>query len=159
MRRDARCRKVWRVIPVLVLSCVSSLGSSAWAKSLSAQELEIENARIYLDHSGVTSCIETLRRMRIRPRSLLVLGTATGEVLGDFERAFRVRAFGCEVSRWAHARIPAHFRRRIRRADLRRYVPELARAEKPNKDAWIASTSRATAGAGHTRGSISITAA
>jgi hypothetical protein len=84
--------------------------------------------RIYLDHSGVTNCLATLRRMRIRVRSLLVLGAATGEVLGDFERALRVRAFGCEVSRWAHARIPAHFRRRIRRADLRRYVPELARA-------------------------------
>jgi len=85
-------------------------------------------SEIYLDHSGVTNCIASLRRMRVRARSLLVLGAASGEVLGDFERAFGVRAFGCEVSRWAHARIPARFRRRIRRADLRRYVPELARA-------------------------------
>jgi len=85
-------------------------------------------AEIYRDHSGIGNCIATLRRMRAPVRSVLVLGAATGEVLADFERAFRVRPFGCELSRFAHARIPARFRRRVRRADLRRFVPELARA-------------------------------
>ena len=85
-------------------------------------------AEVYRDHSGVANCIANLRRQRARVGSLLVLGTATGEVLRDFERALGVRAHGCELSRWAHARIPARFRGRIRRADLRRHVPELARA-------------------------------
>jgi hypothetical protein len=85
-------------------------------------------AEIYLEHSGIENCLATLKRSRIRVRSVLVLGAATGEVLQDFFRARRVRPFGCEVSRWAHARIPGDFRRRVRRADLRRYVPDLARA-------------------------------
>jgi hypothetical protein len=85
-------------------------------------------ARIYREHSGIANCIAALQRERIAVRSLLVLGTATGEVLADFEDAFGVRPFGCELSSWAHARIPARFRCRIRRADLRRYLPELERA-------------------------------
>ncbi len=84
--------------------------------------------QIYRDHSGAANCIANLRRQRARVGSLLVLGAATGEVLRDFERALGVRAHGCEVSRWAHARIPGRFRGRIRRADLRRHVPELVRA-------------------------------
>jgi len=83
---------------------------------------------IYRQHSGIDHCIATLRHERIRVRSLLVLGAATGEVLRDFEDALGVRAFGCELSSWAHARIPAPFRRRIRRADLRGYLPALVRA-------------------------------
>ena len=85
-------------------------------------------ADIYLDHSGIENCLATLKRMKVPVRSVLVLGTATGEVLADFKRAFRVTPHGCELSSWAHARIPARFRRRIRRADLRSYVPKLARA-------------------------------
>lgn len=87
-------------------------------------------ARIYREHSGIGNCIATLRRERIAVGSLLVLGAATGEVLADFEHAFGVRPFGCELSSWAHARIPARFRRRIRRADLRRYLPGLVRARR-----------------------------
>src|SRR5262249_49184293 len=32
---------------------------------------------------------------------------------------------GCEISRWAHARIPAPLRRRVARMDMRAYVPRL----------------------------------
>jgi len=85
-------------------------------------------ARIYREHSGIGNCLATLRRERIAVRSLLVLGAATGEVLADFEAALGVRPFGCELSAWAHARIPWRFRRRIRRADLRRHLPALVRA-------------------------------
>jgi len=83
---------------------------------------------IWRDHSGTANCIANLRRRGVRVASLLVLGTATGEVLREFERAFGVRPHGCELSRWAHARIPARFRGRVRRADLRRHVPALVRA-------------------------------
>ena len=85
-------------------------------------------AEIWRDHSGIANCLAGLARERVRPRSLVVLGTATGEVLRAFEDALGVRVFGCERSAWAHARIPARFRRRVRRADLRAYLPALARA-------------------------------
>jgi hypothetical protein len=42
-----------------------------------------------------------------------------------------VRPAGCEISAWAHARIPARLRRRIALADMRDYVPALeARGER-----------------------------
>jgi hypothetical protein len=85
---------------------------------------------IWLDHSGAANCVATLRRMRARVGSLLVLGTATGQVLAHFERELGVRPHGCEISAWAHARIPARHRSRVERADLRRFVPRLARAER-----------------------------
>lgn len=82
---------------------------------------------IWLEHSGADNCLGSLRRMRIRAASILVLGAATGEVLTHFEEALGVRAHGCEISAWAHARIPARQRRRVARADMRRFVPRLAR--------------------------------
>ncbi len=82
---------------------------------------------IWLDHSGAANCVATLRRMRVPVGSLVVLGTATGQVLDHFQRELGVRARGCEISRWAHARIPARHRRRVERADLRRYLPRLVR--------------------------------
>jgi hypothetical protein len=81
---------------------------------------------LYREHSGIEHCLRTARRLGIRARSVVVLGTATGRVLEDFESAWRVRAAGCEISAWAHARIPARLRRRIARADMRDYVPALA---------------------------------
>jgi hypothetical protein len=48
-------------------------------------------------------------------------------VLEYFDRALDVRPWGCEVSRWAHARIPARYRRRIALRDMRHYVPDLVR--------------------------------
>jgi len=83
---------------------------------------------IWLDHSGAENCVATLRRMRVPVASLVVLGTATGQVLDHFARELGVRAHGCEISAWAHARIPARHRRRVERADMRRYLPRLARA-------------------------------
>lgn len=82
---------------------------------------------IWLEHSGAENCVNTLRRARTPVSSLLVLGTATGEVLVHFERELGVRASGCEISAWAFARIPARQRARVVRADMRRYVPRLAR--------------------------------
>lgn len=84
----------------------------------------------YLHYSRVWHCIDIVDRMGITVRSALVLGAATGRVLEDIDRAWGVRAWGCEVSRWAHERIPGRYRRRIARADMRRYVPRLVRARR-----------------------------
>lgn len=66
--------------------------------------------------------------MAIPVRSVLVLGAATGMVLADFHAAWGVRPYGCELSRWAHARIPQRYRERIRCSDMRGYVPSLERS-------------------------------
>jgi hypothetical protein len=84
-------------------------------------------SEIWLEHSGAENCLATIARTRARVRSVLVLGAATGEVLEHFESALGVRSHGCEISHWAHARIPARHRARVARADMRRFVPRLAR--------------------------------
>jgi len=80
----------------------------------------------YAYHSGIDGCIEICDHFGLDVRSVLVLGAATGRVLEDFEQAWRIRPHGCEISRWAWSRIPAHYRRRIERADMRGYVRRLA---------------------------------
>jgi hypothetical protein len=82
----------------------------------------------YLFHSGIDHCIEIVNHFELRIDSVVVLGAATGRVLEHFERAWGVSAEGCELSRWAHSRIPARQRQRIACADMRRYVPRLLRA-------------------------------
>ena len=79
----------------------------------------------YLLHSGIEHCISIARRLDLRIESVLVLGAATGRVLEHFERSWGVRPWGCEISEWAHARIPGRFRRRIARRDMRDYLPWL----------------------------------
>jgi hypothetical protein len=80
---------------------------------------------VYREHSGIEHCLRSARKLGIRARSVLVLGSATGRVLEDFEKAWRVRPAGCEISAWAHAQTPWRLRRRIARADMRDYVPAL----------------------------------
>jgi hypothetical protein len=81
-------------------------------------------AQNYLFYSGIEHCIHIVDQLGLRIDSVMVLGTATGEVLRDFERAWGLRPSGCEISRWAHRRIPPELRRSIACADMRRYVPE-----------------------------------
>jgi hypothetical protein len=81
----------------------------------------------YLFHSGIEHCIEIADHFELRIDSVIVLGAATGRVLDHFERAWGVRPEGCELSAWAHRRIAARHRSRIRCADMRRYVPRLLR--------------------------------
>lgn len=79
-------------------------------------------------HSGTEHCISVMRRLGLRVASVAVLGAATGRVLERFEDAWGVRPWGCEISAWAQARIPARFRRRVACADMRDWVPaQLAR--------------------------------
>ena len=81
----------------------------------------------YLYHSGIEHSIEICDHFGLPIESVLVLGAATGQVLEHFEGSWGVRPHGCEISRWAHARIPSRYRRRIACADMRRYVPKLVR--------------------------------
>jgi hypothetical protein len=60
-------------------------------------------------------------------RDVLVLGAATGRVLAHFDEAWGIRPHGCEISRWARARIPARYRARIEARDMRLYVRDLLR--------------------------------
>ena len=80
----------------------------------------------YLFYSGIEHCIYIVDQLGLRIDSVMVLGAATGEVLQHFERAWGIRPVGCEISRWAHRRIPPAFRASIACADMRRYVPECA---------------------------------
>ncbi len=81
----------------------------------------------YLHYSGIEHSIEICDHFGLAIESVLVLGAATGRVLRHFEDTWGVCAYGCEISRWAHARIPPRYRRRVACADMRRYVPELVR--------------------------------
>jgi hypothetical protein len=78
----------------------------------------------YLFYSGIEHCIQIVNQLGLRVDSVMVLGAATGEVLRDFERAWGIRARGCEISRWAHRRIPPVYRGSIVCTDMRRYVPQ-----------------------------------
>jgi hypothetical protein len=82
----------------------------------------------YLYYSRVDHCIEIVDRLGIEVRNVLVLGAATGRVLAHFDEAWGIRPHGCELSAWAHARIPARYRRYIERADMRRYVRDRIRS-------------------------------
>ena len=78
----------------------------------------------YLFHSGIQHCMEVIDRYALDVRSVLVLGAATGQVLGHFEAELDLVPHGCELSEWAHARIPERYRPSIARADMREYVPQ-----------------------------------
>ena len=84
----------------------------------------------YLYYSRVEHCVSIVDRFGIHVESVLVLGTATGQVLRHFEDAWGVRPWGCEISRWAWNRIPGRYRRRVQCADMRRYLPELLRGRR-----------------------------
>lgn len=79
----------------------------------------------YLFHSGIQHCMEVIERYSLEVRSVMVLGAATGQVLGHFEAELDVVPQGCELSPWAHARIPERYRGRIQLADMRSYVPAM----------------------------------
>jgi hypothetical protein len=83
---------------------------------------------LWLEHSGAANCVATLRRTGERVRTAVVLGAATGEVLEYLEGELGARVSGCELSRWAHARIAPRRRARVARADLRHFVPKLVRS-------------------------------
>ena len=79
--------------------------------------------RAWRDHSFAEECIAQFKAPGApRIRKVCVLGAATGLILKDFDRHLGVRAAGCEISKWAHSKIPQPYRRRIRCQDMRDYV-------------------------------------
>lgn len=87
-------------------------------------------AEVFRDHSYIDECIELFRADDApRVRSLCVLGSGTGLALKLFERAFKVKPFGCEISEWAHVQTPQRYRARIKFTDMVDYVKK-AEAQK-----------------------------
>lgn len=79
----------------------------------------------WADYSRVHNCLHLIRDLEIR--RMIVIGAATGKVLEAFHEELGLYPRGCEVSAWAHARIPARYRQHIERADMRDYLPRLAK--------------------------------
>jgi len=80
-------------------------------------------AKLWREHSPVDMCVDQFRHPAApRLRNICVLGTATGQVLREFDRGLGIRPHGCEISRWAFERIPKAYRSRIRCEDMREYL-------------------------------------
>ncbi len=88
--------------------------------------------KVWTEHSYADELIELLPTLKPIPeiKKILVLGTATGKVLRVLENGTQAKTYGCEINSWAHAQIPATFRRRIKNLDMQSYVRELHRNEK-----------------------------
>jgi len=88
-------------------------------------------AKVWRDYTYFDECVEQFQAPGApRLKSVLVLGAATGEICKGFHKAFGLRPRGCEKSDWAHAQIPAEFRRYIRCEDMRAYVKRVKRERK-----------------------------
>ena len=87
--------------------------------------------RAWKDHTYSTECIWQFQAPGApKLKSVCVLGAATGRILKEFDRKLGVKPSGCEVSPWAHARIPQPYRRRVRLQDMRDYAADLVRKRK-----------------------------
>mgnify|MGYP003440134445 CR=1 FL=1 len=80
---------------------------------------------VFLYYSEVRNCIRMLSQAKWEIASVAVLGTATGKVLQEFDQAWNLKPYGCELSAWAYEKIPSTYRRRIHNCDLRDYLPWL----------------------------------
>ncbi len=88
-------------------------------------------ARVWRDHCYFDECCDLFTEGTAglrRPRSICVLGAATGQICRAFHRRLGVKPYGCETSVWAHGRIPEEYRARIQLADMRDYVASVANA-------------------------------
>jgi hypothetical protein len=65
-----------------------------------------------------------------RLKRICVLGVATGKVGLFLEKKLKAKVWGCELSSWAHAKIPHPLKRRVRRQDMCDYVAQLKRDKK-----------------------------
>jgi len=80
--------------------------------------------KVYNDHSYAAECIELFQQEEApKLNRICVLGTATGKVLEDFQKAFAIYPYGCEINNWAWDQIRPKLKARIRNLDMREYVP------------------------------------
>ncbi|MBI4396805.1 MAG: hypothetical protein HY548_06905 [Elusimicrobia bacterium] len=81
--------------------------------------------KIWKQYNSVEDCVKILEQNgHAGIESVVVLGTATGEILKFFDSTWNTRPYGCELSAWAYRQIPHPYRRRIKNQDLRHYVKE-----------------------------------
>jgi len=84
--------------------------------------------RIWKTYNSVDDCVKIFAQDTYPEiGSVVVLGTATGEILKFFESSWNTRPYGCELSDWAYQQIPDPYRRRVKNQDLRQYVKECRR--------------------------------
>ena len=74
--------------------------------------------------SGGGQCLALFKQEGAPPLDkICILGAATGGILQDFHRALGAKPWGCEVSQWAYHRIAKTYLPRVKRMDMREYVP------------------------------------
>lgn len=79
--------------------------------------------QVWNEYSYASDLVTLLKKVKIiNIKKILVLGAATGKVLETFEEGLSAKTWGCEINEWAHSQIPAKFKRRIKRMDMRDYV-------------------------------------
>ena len=84
--------------------------------------------RVWRDHSYAPELVQQFKHPAApRLRRICMLGMATGKIGLFLERGMKCKVWGCELSPWAHARIPQPLRRRTRRQDMRDYIAERRR--------------------------------
>ncbi|MHA1538910.1 MAG: methyltransferase domain-containing protein [Alphaproteobacteria bacterium] len=87
----------------------------------------------YKRFSFTNECIKMLQETPAFEdiQTLCVLGVATGKILEDFEKALpNLSLYGCEISRYAHKKIPKRFKENIAKMDLRDYLPTCVENDK-----------------------------
>ncbi len=81
--------------------------------------------QIWKEYNSVVDCVKILDRdVPSGIKSVVVLGTATGEILKFFDSSWNTRPYGCELSEWAYRQIPHPYRERVKNQDMRQYVKE-----------------------------------
>jgi hypothetical protein len=81
--------------------------------------------QVWKQYNSVDDCVKIFSRVGLANiKSMIVLGTATGELLKFFDSAWGTRPHGCELSTWAYRQIPHPYRRRIKNQDLKDYVKQ-----------------------------------
>jgi len=77
------------------------------------------------EYNSVDDCVKIFSQIgQLRIESVIVLGTATGDILKFFDSRWGTRPHGCELSAWAYRQIPQPYRRRIKNQDMKQYVKE-----------------------------------
>lgn len=79
--------------------------------------------KVWRDHSYYDECSKLFKKKGAPPiKSLCVLGASSGQVLKEFHKKLGLKAYGCEISAWAHKQIPKEYKRRIECEDMLKYV-------------------------------------
>jgi len=73
----------------------------------------------------LVDCCDVVREHFPDIKNVLVLGSATGEILGDFKKS-GLEPFGVEVNEYAYNLTHPDYKKRVFNMDMRQYIPSLA---------------------------------